>query len=114
MPRPFTLTVHTDAPVATPNQMTIVDASVNRTSRSGTVMGPDERITPYQAMQAITINSAYQSFEEDKKGSLKVGKIADLVVLTDNPLKVDSAKIKDIKVLETIKDGKTIYTKDAK
>ena len=110
----FTLTVHTDAPVALPNQMTIIDASVNRTSRSGTVMGPDERITPYQAMQAITINSAYQSFEDDKKGSLKVGKIADLVVLTENPLKIDSTKIKYIEVLETIKDGKTIYTKDAK
>ena len=110
----FTLTIHTDAPVVTPNIMTIIGTSVNRTSRSGTVMGPDERITPYQAMQATTINSAYQSFEEDKKGSLKVGKIADLVVLTENPLKVDSAKIKYIEVLETIKDGKTIYVRDAK
>jgi hypothetical protein len=110
----FNLTVHTDAPVALPNQMTIVDASVNRTSRSGTVMGPDERITPYQAMQAITINSAYQSFEEKQKGSLKVGKIADLVVLSENPLKVDTKKIKYIEVLETIKDGKTIYTKSNK
>ncbi len=105
------ITVHTDAPVALPNQMTIVDASVNRTSRSGTVMGPEERITPYQALQAITINSAYQSFEEDKKGSLKPGKIADLVVLSDNPLKIDPAKIKYIEVLETIKNGKTIYQK---
>ena len=110
----FNLTVHTDAPVALPNQMTIVDASVNRTSRSGTVMGPDERITPYQAMQAITINSAYQSFEEKQKGSLKVGKLADLVVLSENPLKVDTKKIKYIEVLETIKDGKTIYTKSNK
>ena len=107
----FTLTVHTDAPVALPNQMTIVDASVNRTSRSGTVMGPNERITPYQALQAITINSAYQSFEESKKGSLKVGKIADLVILDGNPLKVEPVKIKEITVLETIKNGKTIYTK---
>ena len=110
----FTLTVHTDAPVALPNQMTIVDASVNRTSRSGTIMGPDERITPYQAMQAITINSAYQSFEEKKKGSLKVGKLADLVVLSDNPLKVESKKIKYIEVLETIKNGKTIYNQSNK
>jgi len=108
----FNLTVHTDAPVALPNQMTIVDASVNRTSRSGTVMGADERITPYQAMQAITINSAYQSFEEKTKGSLKVGKIADLVMLDNNPLKVDKKKIKYIEVLETIKNGKTIYTKN--
>jgi predicted amidohydrolase YtcJ len=107
----FNLTIHTDAPVALPNQMTIVSASVNRTSRSGTVMGADERITAYQAMQGITINSAYQSFEEKKKGSLKVGKIADLVVLDANPLKVDPMKIKEITVLETIKNGKTIYTK---
>ena len=107
----FTLTIHTDAPVALPNQMTIVGASVNRTSRSGTVMGADERITAYQALQGITINSAYQSFEDKKKGSIKVGKIADLVVLTDNPLKIAPEKIKTIEVLETIKNGKTIYTK---
>ena len=61
------ITIHTDAPVALPNQMTIIDASVNRTSRSGDIIGADERITPYQAMQGITINSAYQSFEETKK-----------------------------------------------
>lgn len=105
------ITIHTDAPVALPNQMTIVDASVNRTSRSGIVIGADERITPYQAMQGITINSAYQSFEENKKGSLKVGKIADLVILDANPMKIDPTKIKEIVVLETIKDGKTIYKK---
>ncbi len=108
----FNLTIHTDAPVALPNQMTIVSASVNRTSRSGTVMGPDERITPYQALQGITINSAYQSFEEDRKGSLKVGKLADLVILSDNPLKVDPTKIKEITVLETIKEGNTVYRKN--
>lgn len=62
-------------------------------------------------MQVITINSAYQSFEEDKKGSLKVGKIADLVILDANPMKVDPTKIKEIVVLETIKDGKKIYKK---
>jgi len=107
----FTITIHTDAPVALPNQMTIIDASVNRTSRSGDVIGSDERITPYQAMKGITLNSAYQSFEEDKKGSLKVGKIADLVILDANPLKIESSKIKEIVVLETIKNGKTIYTR---
>jgi len=108
----FNLTIHTDAPVALPNQMTIVSASVNRTSRSGTVMGSDERITPYQAMQGITINSAYQSFEEDRKGSLKEGKLADLVILSDNPLKVDPMEIKKITVLETIKEGNTVYRKN--
>ena len=108
----FLITIHTDAPVATPNQMTIVGASVNRTSRSGTVMGADERISAYQALQGITINSAYQCFEEDRKGSLKEGKLADLVILSDNPLKVDPMEIKKITVLETIKEGNTVYQKN--
>jgi predicted amidohydrolase YtcJ len=105
----LTLTIHTDAPVALPNQMTIVDASVNRTSRSGDVIGKNERISPYEAMKAITINAAYEIFEENKKGSLKVGKVADLVILDANPLKIEPAKIKKIIVSETIKNGKTIY-----
>ncbi|MCD4736541.1 MAG: amidohydrolase [Bacteroidales bacterium] len=105
----FKITIHTDAPVALPNLMQIVWASVNRVSRSGDVMGPDERITPYQAMQAITIWSAWQHFEEDRKGSLEPGKLADLVVLSDNPLKIDPMKINNITVLETIKEGTTVY-----
>jgi predicted amidohydrolase YtcJ len=105
----LTLTIHTDAPVALPNQMTIVDASVNRTSRSGDVIGKNQLISPYEAMKAITINAAYEIFEEDKKGSLKEGKVADLVILDANPLKIDTSKIKKIIVSETIKNGKTIY-----
>ena len=73
----FNITIHTDAPVALPNLMNIVWASVNRVSRSGTVIGPEEKITPYQAMQAITIWSAYQHFEEVNKGTIQEGKLAD-------------------------------------
>lgn len=106
------ITTHTDAPVAMPNLMMIVHTAVNRTSRSGTIMGPEERLTPYEALQSITIWGAYQFFEENKKGSIKAGKLADMVVLDQNPLKIDAKKIKDIVVLETIKEGKSVYKKE--
>ena len=105
------VTSHTDAPVAFPNMMMILWTTVNRVSRSGTVMGPDEKLTPYEALKSITIWGAEQFFEEEKKGTLTIGKLADMVVLDKNPLKVDPMTLKDIVVLETIKEGKTIYEK---
>lgn len=105
------ITIHTDAPVALPNLMRVLWTAVERTSRSGKVIGPDERLTPYEALQAITIWSAYQHFEEDRKGSLEEGKLADLVVLDKNPLKVKPENIKDIQVLKTIKEGKIVFEK---
>jgi predicted amidohydrolase YtcJ len=105
------VTSHTDAPVAFPNMMMILWTTVNRVSRTGTIMGPDEKLTPYEALKSITIWGAEQFFEEEKKGTLTVGKLADMVVLDKNPLKVDPMTLKDIVVLETIKEGKTIYEK---
>jgi predicted amidohydrolase YtcJ len=102
-------TSHSDAPVALPNLMRVMAATVNRTSRSGKVMGERERLTPEEALKAITLWGAYQHFEEDRKGSIEVGKLADLVVLSDNPLTVDPAAIGDIVVLETIKEGRSVY-----
>ena len=61
------------------------------------------------ALKAHTLWSAYQHFEEKSKGSLEVGKLADFAVLDGNPLTVDPMKIADIKVIETIKEGKTVY-----
>jgi len=104
-------TNHTDFNVAPIDQMMVVWTAVNRVSRNGKAIGADERISPYQALQAITSNSAYQYFEEDQKGTLKEGKLADLVILDNNPLKIDAMKIKDIQVLETIKEGNTIFKK---
>jgi predicted amidohydrolase YtcJ len=103
-------TNHTDFVVAPLDQMFVMWSAVNRISRGGVVIGPDQRITPLEALQAITINAAYQYSEEASKGSLEPGKLADLVILDRNPLKVDSMAIKDIKVVETVKEGKTIYT----
>jgi predicted amidohydrolase YtcJ len=103
------VTIHTDAPVALPNLMRVVWTAVERTSRSGKVIGESERLTPYEALKAITIWSAYQHFEEDNKGTLEKGKLADLVILDKNPLKVAPDTIKDIQVMETIKEGESIY-----
>ena len=105
------VTIHTDAPVALPNLMRVLWTAVERTSRSGKIIGPDERITPYEALKGITIWSAYQHFEEDKKGTLENGKLADLVILDKNPLKINAEEIKDIQVLKTIKEGKIVFEK---
>jgi len=103
------VTSHTDAPVALPNLMQVMWATVNRVSRSGKVIGPDERLTPIEALKSITLWGAYEHFEEKTKGSIEVGKLADLVILDRNPLTVDPLTINKIVVLETIKEGKTIY-----
>jgi len=100
---------HTDAPVALPNLLQVMWATVNRTSRSGKVMGPKERLTPLEALKAVTIWPAYEIFEEDAKGSIEPGKLADLVILDRNPLEVDPATINQIVVLETIKEGRSVY-----
>ena len=100
---------HTDFNVSPIDQLFVMWSAVNRISRKGEVIGPDQRITPIQALKALTIDSAHMYQEEKTKGSLEVGKRADLVILDKNPLKVDPMSIKDIKVVETIKDGKTIY-----
>jgi predicted amidohydrolase YtcJ len=102
-------TSHTDAPVALPNLMQVMWATVNRVSRSGKVMGPGERLTPLEALKTITLWGAYEHFEETAKGSIEVGKLADLVILSDNPLTIDPMQINEIRVLETIKEGEPVY-----
>jgi predicted amidohydrolase YtcJ len=101
---------HTDFNVSPIDQMFVVWSAVNRLSRGGEVIGPDERVSPLQALKGITIDCAYMYKEEKTKGSLEVGKLADLVILDRNPLTVKPMEIKDIKVLETVKEGTTIYS----
>ena len=103
------MTNHSDFLVTPLDTMLILWSSVNRVSRSGQVIGPDERISVLDGLKAHTIDGAYQYFEEDRKGSIAVGKLADLVILTANPTKVDPMAIKDIKIVETIKKGKTVF-----
>jgi predicted amidohydrolase YtcJ len=106
-------TSHTDWPAGgSPSELVGMNAAVNRRTSSGNVIVPEERVTPYQALRAITINAAYQLKEENAKGSLKVGKLADLVILDSNPLKVDPATIKQVRVMRTIKEGRTVYARE--
>lgn len=109
--RGMIFTEHHDAPVAFPDAMRVLDATVNRVSRTGQIIGKDQGVSPYTALLSITRWAAYQYFEEDKKGSLKEGKLADFVILEKNPLKVEPMTINSINIMETIKEGKTIFKK---
>lgn len=103
---------HHDAPVALPSSIIILHSQVNRVTRSGKVLGPEQRVSVMDALKSITIHAAWTHFEEDRKGSLEPDKLADLVILDKNPLKIDPMALKDLKVLETIKEGKTVYRAD--
>jgi len=102
-------TNHTDFNVSPLDQLFTIHTAVNRVSRSGRVIGEDERVTPLQALEAITIDGARQYGEESRKGSIEPGKLADLVVLSGNPLTVPPATIEQIHVVETIKEGATVW-----
>ena len=111
--RDIKFSVHLDTPVTPMSPLQAVWSAVNRTARSGEVIGAEQRVTPIEALRAVTIDAAWQNFEEDIKGSIEPGKYADFVILADNPLTIDPKKIKDIKILETIVEGETVY-KDGK
>lgn len=74
------------------------------------MLGKEERISVYEALRAVTINAAYQYFEEEKKGSIAAGKQADFVVLDHNPLQMEPERLREIHVRHTIKDDEVIYT----
>ena len=88
----------------------IILTVVHRVSRGAKVIGPDQRISPLEALKAMTINVANQYVEQASKGALEAGYVVHLVILDRNPLKVVPMAIKEFKVIETIKEGKTIYT----
>ncbi len=102
-------TAHNDSPVVPPDMMRLIWSSVNRRTQSGDILGPLERIPVYRALQQVTINAAWQIHEDADKGSLAPRKRADLVVLDANPLTIAPDKLNTIRVVATIKDGRTIY-----
>ena len=107
--RGMVFTQHHDAPVALPSSVAILATQVNRTTRSGQVLGPDQRVSPMEALKSITAYAAHQYFEEDTKGSIEPGKLADLVILSDDPLSISPEALWDLEVLETIKEGETVF-----
>ncbi|MEE4186435.1 MAG: amidohydrolase [Gammaproteobacteria bacterium] len=100
---------HHDAPVALPDSMRVLSATVTRRTRSGDILGPNQRVDVMTALKAMTLWPAWQHFEETAKGSLEVGKLADFVVLSDNPLEVDPNTLAELTVMETIKEDVSIY-----
>lgn len=102
-------TAHNDSPVVPPDMMRLVWSSVNRRTQSGDILGPQERIPAYRALQQVTINAAWQIHEDAEKGSIAPGKQADFVLLDRNPLDSDPATLNQITVKATINDGKLVY-----
>lgn len=102
-------TEHHDAPVIPPKSMMVLDATVNRTTRTGKVLGQAQKVSPYIGLKTMTDWAAYQYFEEDIKGTLSTGKYGDFVILSANPITIEPSKIKDIKVLATYKQGQLVY-----
>jgi predicted amidohydrolase YtcJ len=102
-------TVHNDSPVVPPDIMRLISITVNRQTRSGYVLGPDQRASVVEAIYAVTQGAAYQYFEEDEKGSITVGKRADFVILEQNPLLVDPQELGDIAIVETFSRGASVF-----
>ena len=109
MARNMIFGTHHDAPVALPDSMRVLSATVTRRTRSGAVLGPDHRVDVMTALKAMTLWPAWQHFEETTKGSIEPGKLADFVVLSSNPLAIPEAELADIEVLETFKEGRSVY-----
>jgi len=105
---------HTDFNVTPLNPFFILWTATNRITRSGKVLGANEKVDTYTALQGLTTGPAYQFFEENRKGKIKEGMLADFVILKNNPLKQEIANLRDNEVLETVKEGKTIFKKEEK
>ncbi|SNS26942.1 amidohydrolase [Sphingopyxis indica] len=100
---------HSDFSVTPLDTRFLLWTSMARVSPTGVVSGEGERLTAYEGLQALTTGPAWQIFEEDRKGRIKAGLLADFVILDKNPLTTPTGGIRDIKVLETVKEGQTVW-----
>lgn len=108
---PFTF--HQDTPVIAPNMLETLWCAVTRQTKSGLPLGPGECISPYEALKAVTINGAKQYGQEQRRGSIKKGKLADLVILSHNPLALPPQELGSMEVLATIKEGDILWQSPA-
>ncbi len=109
--RGIRFTIHNDAPVVPPDMIRLLWATSARTTRSGVVLGPDQRMTVYESLAAATRNAAYQYFEEGRKGTLAAGKQADLVILSEDPLPVPPEELLRLAVSETWSRGRQVWAR---
>jgi hypothetical protein len=109
--RGMPFTIHNDSPIVPPDMLRLVWATTNRLTRSGRILGPEQRLDTYEALRAITADAAYQYFEEDRKGTLEPGKLADLVILSANPLQTPPGELQELQVLETWSHGSRVFAR---
>ncbi|MHA2402897.1 MAG: amidohydrolase [Candidatus Kariarchaeaceae archaeon] len=105
------ISAHSDHPCAPNPPLMAIHSLVNRKTKAGKNIGLSQKISVLEALRLYTNNAAYHSFDETRLGSLEVGKLADLVVLSDDILSIEPELIKDIKIQMTIVDGNIIYEK---
>jgi len=98
-------TMHSDAPLAPPSPLTAASVHMTRSTREGGVSTPSEKLTPEQALRAITLDAAWSLGLEDEIGSIEIGKRADFTVLSQNPLETKPENWPDIKVWGVVLDG---------
>lgn len=107
--RELPFTIHNDAPIVPPDILRLIEVAVGRKTRKGVILGEDQRLGFEEALHAVTLGAAYQYFEEDRKGSISVGKQADLVILERDPGALSVDEIGEVEILETIARGRTVF-----
>ncbi|GMG87163.1 amidohydrolase [Biformimicrobium ophioploci] len=100
---------HTDFNVTPLDPFFVMWTAMARQMRNGKVLGADQRVDAYTALQGLTTGPAWQVFEENRKGRIRAGLLADFVILSFNPATASAKNIRNIRVLETIKEGRTVY-----
>ncbi len=103
------INLHQDMPVTRPNMLHSIWCAVNRITRTGNVLGEFQKISVYEAFRAASYGGAYAYHEEDSKGTLAPGKKADMIIMDIDPFEIDPIRIKDIRIIKTIKDGVVVY-----